>query len=91
MVKWSDGLEYVGGRDAVEMRCVGPDLRLKLAQKCMSLCNRLEVEVNCDVVRVVDLVANLDCLDAAFGPEVVERTEGFEPELEVVDGVFDVK
>ena len=81
----------MGGRGAVEVRCVGPDLRLELGEEGASLLNRFELQVDDDVVRVVDPVANLDGGYAALGSKVVEGSERCEPRLEVVDGVFDVK
>ena len=87
-VSWSDGLEDVGGWGALEVVIVGPDPCLELAEKGSGLFHRVKLEVDRDVVRVLDTVANLDCGDAALGTEVVEGSEGFEPGLEVVDAVF---
>ena len=64
---------------------------LEAAEEGSGLLDRVELEVDCNVIGIVDAVAELDGLYAALGSEVVEGSKGLEPRPEVVDAMFDVE
>ena len=86
----SDGPQDATRRDAIEVRLVGPDLRLKLAEEGSSPLNIVEFEVDGDVVGVIDRMANLDCPHTSFCSKVLESLKGVEPGREVLHRVFDM-